>query len=147
MDDNGYDMGAMNKLESWDKDTHLLDIPLEELAATIGLGRPMEKLPNKAVPMVRAAYITALKRLTADPSEENFKKYTLLAPIILIRSGKEEKTRDVVTNIKAKLLQIQEDNWSKFTVGAFVGRVKNANKRKTAAGRYTFKATSAAREK
>ena len=109
-----------NKLSSWDDNELLLNIPFQELGAALALGRPLEYLPSCTIPLVKNTFITCFTRASTGPFDEVAIKKALLLPTILFVDGGDRK----ISNIKDKCNLIQEDDWSRFRVSSFPGRVQ-----------------------
>jgi hypothetical protein len=95
---------------------NLLEIPWHELGGLVGLGRPLEFIPNNLVPVVRNT-LTGLWKRAVCGNELHVKKALLAATILFIDAGKARSH-----NIVDKCKRLNADDWSLFTVDSFAGR-------------------------
>jgi hypothetical protein len=103
------------------RETPLIDIPFQQLALN-ALGKPLDIVPPRSIRVLFLAFNHVLREISDNPREENgYKKWAILPSILFIDSGKNNNV-----NIVNKVNLILADDYSKFTVGSFPGKFKEA---------------------
>ena len=101
--------------------TNLLNIEPSHYGFLAGLNNSMTFIPEKYVKKTRKVFTIYMQRMIDDSTDTNWKKFILLSPILFDNDGN-KLLKDRKSLLMEKLVKLEADDWTSFTIGSLSQR-------------------------